>query len=396
VHKTLVVDPVLSPASAHRIIEAFGRFPAYTPSGTGSVAKKRERREGRRAARQAGGAGATSRTRGAAKHAGFTPSLDQRVDARLNFLRQGGLTGSDRDPLLAARHRYMRETLLDGDRIYAPGIEEYLSNRQLAEAARQLYGCDLVQPWNVYANVMLPGQELGLHTDTPEFRGAHRDFLPAWLLCAMHLSGLFERWRVRIATGITYLTGDEASGAFICYPDGPRRAPVRLPALRNSALVLDTDSVFHAVERVSGDDDPIRHIDANSRLVRTPKGRWALRCGEPGRLERVATYSGDELRVSLSWKAYCFVDEAERAARTADVDALTIDRVLDMMVDELIRRDRLRGPDHGLSDDDLGLLIIDEFIDFPPEPPRSSVTRPTTTQVTDAVSTEVDAVGAPY
>ena len=143
-------------------------------------------------------------------------------------MRQGGLRGALDDSRLSARHKYFRETLLDGNEVYAPGTEEYLANQCLAEAARRLFGRDLVVPWNVYANVMLPGQELGMHTDTPEFRGAHRDFLPNWFLCAMHLSGLFEPWRVRIATGITYLLGGEEGGAFLCYPDGIDHPPARL------------------------------------------------------------------------------------------------------------------------------------------------------------------------
>ena len=54
----------------------------------------------------------------------------------------------------------------------------------------------------VYANVVLPGQELSVHTDVPEFRGANRKHEPEWLLVVMPLSGLFERWRMPIATGV--------------------------------------------------------------------------------------------------------------------------------------------------------------------------------------------------
>jgi hypothetical protein len=49
---------------------------------------------------------------------------------------------------------------------------------------------------------MVPGQELALHTDVPEFRGANRKLHPQWLLVAMRHSGLFEDWRMPIATGV--------------------------------------------------------------------------------------------------------------------------------------------------------------------------------------------------
>ena len=44
----------------------------------------------------------------------------------------------------------------------------------------------------MYANLLLPGQELAVHTDVPEFRGANRKVIPQWLLVVMHHSGLFD------------------------------------------------------------------------------------------------------------------------------------------------------------------------------------------------------------
>ena len=186
-----------------------------------------------------------------------------------------------------------------------------------------------------------------------------------WFLCAMHLSGLFEPWRVKIATGITYLLGGEEGGAVLCYPDGIDRPPPRYGAALNTTLVLDSDSIFHGVELVPGSDHGIGQIDANTRLVPKGNGRWLLHCGAQGQLETVAVYSNEEVRLSLSWKAYCFTDEAERSPRTDSADTLTIEAILEMFVDELVVRGRLDGHDHALSEEELGMLIIDEFIRFP-------------------------------
>ena len=361
--EVLAVGPVVSPDAAARLIATCERYPVFTPSGTGSLVKKRHAGAARLAA-AVGGPNATVNPRTPTRRR-FAPGLRPREDSQVNFLRQGGLRGALDDSRLSARHKYFRETLLDGNEVYAPGTEEYLANQCLAEAARRLFGRDLVVPWNVYANVMLPGQELGMHTDTPEFRGAHRDFLPNWFLCAMHLSGLFEPWRVRIATGITYLLGGEEGGTFLCYPDGIDHPPARYEAALNTALVLDSDSIFHGVELLPGCDDAIGQIDANTRLVPKGNGHWLLRCGAPGQLETVAVYSSEELRLSLSWKAYCFADEAECHARTDSTDALTTEAILEMFVDELVVRGRLDSHDHALSEEELGMLIIDEFIRFP-------------------------------
>lgn len=361
----MVVDPVMSDGELERLIGVLEAFPLYTPSTTGSYGK----RQRRRAARAAGVVDDTPPPPplpGAIRGGGFAPGLGQRVDANQNYRRQGGLRNDHHDPLLGARSRYFRETLLDGPENYAPGVEEFLGNGALADAARRLTGRNLVEPWNVYANIMLPGQELGVHTDIPEFRGAHRDQLPGWLLCAMHLSGLFEPWRVRITTGVTYVLGDELGGAFLCFPDGPEGPAARYPCTDNTALVLDTDSVFHGVEKVSGEDSPaLGQIDRHTRLVPDGHGRWSLRCGPQGKLREVASYQRDELRVSVSWKAYCYADRAERDHRDSPEGALTLPVVIDMLVEELMARGRLTRKDHGLSDEELGMLIIDEFTRFP-------------------------------
>jgi hypothetical protein len=144
--------------------------------------------------------------------------------------------------------------------------------------------------------------------------------------------------------------------------------PQRFVPGRNTAIVLDTDSTFHGVELVPGWDETLRHIDRSSVLVPDGRGHWSLKCGTPGQLREVATYRTGQLRLSLSWKAYCFSDADEREAWSRGTDALTMECIIAVFVEELIRRGRLVGPDHGLSDEEFGLLVIGEFIRFPDEP----------------------------
>ena len=71
------------------------------------------------------------------------------------------------------------------------------------EAARTIQGRRVVVPVIVYANLMVPGQQLAVHTDVPEFRGANRKELPEWLLVVMHHCGLFDQWRMPIVTAVS-------------------------------------------------------------------------------------------------------------------------------------------------------------------------------------------------
>src|SRR5688500_13223905 len=150
---------------------------------------------------------------------------------------------------MAARTNYYRETYAYGDDLFAPGTEMLRDHAGFVEAAIQIHARPVVVPAIVYANILLPGQELAVHTDVPEFRGANRKIVPQWLLVAMRHSGLFERWRMPIATGIAYFGGGRG-GELAYYPDGAGGAARTYAPKHNTAVMLDTDTVFHGVDRV--------------------------------------------------------------------------------------------------------------------------------------------------
>ncbi len=181
--------------------------------------------------------------------------LTQRHDAVLNHLRTGGRRRRD-EPIaqLAARTNYFREEYAYGTAPLIDGIEPFLFHESFVDAARRVHGRAVIEPAIVFANLMVPGQELAVHTDVPEFRGANRKLHPQWLLVAMRHSGLFEEWRMPIATGVAWFhdadATNEKGGEFAFWPDGPGAAPVSRAVTTDTALVLDTDSVFHGVDPI--------------------------------------------------------------------------------------------------------------------------------------------------
>ena len=328
----IVLDPLLGPEGAAAVVDLWHRFPGYHPYSNEGF------------------------------DTSFAPELAQRYDAAVNFVRTGGRFArrDEPAPLLAARTNYFRETYAYGDDVEAPGIEPFLRSEALADAARTLHGRPVIEPAIVYANILLPGQELAVHTDVPEFRGANRKVVPQWLLVAMHHSGLFEGWRMPIATAIAYFGGGRG-GELAYYPDGPDGPPATYPPRHDTAVVLDTDSVFHGVDRVHGDESALSRLRPGMVLVHDGDRRWTLRDGD----EVLAVYTTDDLRYSVSWKAYCFADDDERRAWATHADDLTLDAILAVLVDDLCARGRLDDADHGLSDVELGRLLIDEYIRFP-------------------------------
>src|SRR6185503_16421449 len=176
-HHYQLFDPLLSPADADamvRLCERFGRYGMYSQEASESE---------------------------------IGQGLAQRHDAVMNFIKRGGRLGAD-EPLavLAARTNYFRESYAYGDEILIDGIEPFLRHEGFVDAARAVHGRPVIVPAIVYANILLPGQELAVHTDVPEFRGANRKKFPQWLMVAMHHSRLFDAWRMPIVTGVAWFS----------------------------------------------------------------------------------------------------------------------------------------------------------------------------------------------
>jgi hypothetical protein len=326
-----VLDPLLGPAAAEEMValwHGYGVYGQYSNEGFDT---------------------------------GFAPELAQRYDAAANFVRTGGRFGRrDGDVrLLAARTNYFRETYFYGEHTCSPGVESFRDHEGLLAAARALHGRPIAVPAIVYANILLPGQELAVHTDVPEFRGANRRIVPQWLLVVMRHSQLFESWRMPIATAIAYF-GDAGGGALAYYPDGPDGEAAVYPPKHDTAVVLDTDTVFHGVDRVAGDDAPLARLTPGMRLRADGDRRWSVLDRDGG---TVANYGSSDLRFSVSWKAYCFADEAEHRAWTDHSDDLSLDAILARLEDDLRARGRLDGPRP--ADAEYGKLLIDAYIRFP-------------------------------
>ncbi len=287
--------------------------------------------------------------------------LAQRQDALGNFLRTGGLARAAESPVaLAVRTSYFREEYAYGLDERIDGIGPFLHHPGFVEAAQAIHGRPVIEPAIAYANLMVPGQELAVHTDVPEFRGANRKLLPQWLLVVMHHSGLFAEYRMPIATAIAWFH-DCDGGELAYWPAGAESEVQRHRVRFNTAMVLDTDSVFHGVDRIADiPDDALPPIRPGTTLQFAGDRAWKLRAASG---ERLATYDWRQLRFSVSWKAYCFRDAHERDAWRDHRDDLTLDVVLDRLVDDLCTR--------GAADRDvardvaLGQLLIDEYITFP-------------------------------
>lgn len=286
---------------------------------------------------------------------GIGAGLVRRHDALMNYIRQGGAGSLEG---LAARINPYRRTLAELAEIFEPGAELLLHHEPFMEAAREVTGSEFVEPTMLYTNVMLPGQELPIHNDTPKYVGLDQTNCPEWLLVAMMHSGLFEDVRIRYAGAVSFW-GTCEGGDFLCYPDGPGGEVRRVPAKNNTAVVLDGDATFHGVASVGAPGAPTPEVELGMTLGPADDATWAVR--KDG--EVVEEIARSSLRISVQWKACCYADEADRGRKRAGEGALTRQSAVDQLVADMRSRARL-GKE--LPDDtQLALEMLDEYVSFP-------------------------------
>lgn len=305
----------------------------------------------------------------------FRSRLAGRFDASRNFTATGGRFGrhAEGPDALNRRTDYFRETYASGSTVSAHGIEFLMRHEALSEHARSLYGAAFVVPMMIYANVLTPGQELGLHTDVPEFRILRGTVLPPWLKVVMCHSHLFDDWRLRVATAVLYTEPPGVGGEFVYYPEGPNgRSTVTAPD-RGMSVMFDADTVFHGIDRVGSGSEGPPDIGAKSRLTHMGNRQWAL--GTPKATE-AQNLRSEDLRFSVSWKALCFADPSEHTRWRRGVDGLSLEQIVHGLLTELARRGRLHLPEDRLTNEEFGILCVDEFVRFPPPTESAGDVRP--------------------
>lgn len=289
--------------------------------------------------------------------AGWSQFLQGRADIKFTTLAKGGRFNRHH---LQKKAGQFRDAFAYGDDV-EPDVHALMQNSQFYEAALRIHPGCIVEPGIMFANFFVPGEVQAIHTDVPEFRGCNRTNCPEWMLVCMHHSGLFKRWYVPIATAISWYsnhTGGEL--AFYADPDIPA---VVHPTAFNSALVLDTDSVYHGVDPVGGQGVAPPVVPQDSLLAHKGGGRWCVTSmGKAVSGYEDLTWS--DLRMSVQWKAYCFANETARAAFKNHTDDLAPVDAWRLMVDVLVAAGKV---DKTESYDVLAQVLCSHFIRVPRE-----------------------------
>lgn len=244
------------------------------------------------------------------------------------------------------------------------GVAPILDSDRFAAAAQQLFGAEIVRPTTVYVNLtwQLPFPQGAGHTDVPAFRGFDRTRYPITFLTIMGLSGLFEAERVKVATAVAWFYRG-SDGGFEYWPRGVDGDSVlHEGAIDNTAIVADNDFMWHRVRPTGRVEDGMIPLTREAELVRRDRETWTIR--DQG--EEQASFPAEKMRVSLSWKAVVFDDEADRRRRDEHTDDIDLDEVLARFAaDFAARGEPLDIPADPVADQDFVRTLSNSYVHYP-------------------------------
>lgn len=290
----------------------------------------------------------------------MTLAGDEFVESRAS-LRAGARTGNvppfvqvvDGEPRIPPVFR----TTWGAEEQAVAGAATIVHNPRFIDAARQLYNAEVVRPYFTYVNINAPSGQYARHTDIPAFRGVGRDDYPTWLLnCMMH-SGCFDRWRVRIATAVCWYY-EGVGGEFSYWPEGWDGDMVTVDPPYNYGVMGDNDFMPHRVESIGAEADRANY-GFDAAITLTTDRKWVIE--EPGR--QAVHHGFNEVRVSLSWKAFVFADAVEAEVYDRHLDDLDESTLVATLAEDCARRGVAvpDGPD-ALARPEFGEQVRDTYL----------------------------------
>jgi len=297
-----------------------------------------------------------------------------RIDIGEHFLRFGGVEGmkEDYDVMLARLQSF-------GVYNFNPGkyeiVTKLFNSDTFQGAAKSVCPADkqFLDPFQFNFIMQVPGQSVALHLDAPYFWGASRFHYPQWLLAAMVFSGKFQEHFIDQVQVVAYLhewEWDESRAGTFVYWNESVRHPLSVRPIPLDGSVVDGSKTVHAASIYRpADVPPVMNKDANNKLQYHPdSGDWTV----SNDTHTLRTYSWDDLRISIVYRARCFADEAERDRyhATKDNDVMELDHILRTLAEGLVERKKVKSVEEAMAMDRLALatLILRTYITYPRPP----------------------------
>ena len=199
------------------------------------------------------------------------------------------------------------------------------------DAAGQLFSAKVVRPQSLTVNVMGPMEAGHRHVDVPSYRGFSQK-VPIWFPMVMGVSGLFDRWAVRVAGALTWFY-DGSDGEYEYWPQGiDHPSECERGPFGNTALFGDNDLMFHQVGSI-GDAHAFRDkvkLSLQSEIRPAGDG-WEIT--DDGSV--TSSLTREQVRISLLWRALTFRDQRQARIYDQHEDDLDIGTTVEMFCADL-------------------------------------------------------------
>lgn len=220
--------------------------------------------------------------------------------------------------------------------VYHPEIRDCFYNPDFIDEIADYWGVPYAKPSYMLFNICGPAPSDAPgppHLDAVNFRGVRTGQAPVWLQNMMGKSGLFTDHLVKMGQIITWwYTGE--NGTFTYWPEGPFGEPAVLEhPLVNKGVVVQNEMMFHRGDPVGAfDSPPIVGLKHRSTLgYDADDDRWHMRTDD----DVIRTYEPGDIRFLVHWSAELYADRDELRKSLDHSDDLTIDGVLDRLVDTM-------------------------------------------------------------
>jgi len=296
--------------------------------------------------------------------------LPGRIDIGRHYILGGGVQG-----LKEPYEDIVSRLLSFGRYIFDPSkyavVDELFHAEHFQNAAKAVCPAEkqYLDPFQFNFIVQVPGQTVALHVDGVYFWGATRFQFPQWLLAVMQFSGLFQDKFIDQIQVVGYFhrwePTEERGGQFV-YWDSEEVQPRTVPPKPLAGSIVDGSKTVHAATVYRpGVKAPRVNKSADLKLIYVGDDRWELL--ENGKVFQ--TYTTDDLRWTIVYRARCFANEEEavRFKNLPEEETMQLEDVLNILKNDMIKRGKMSENDTS-SRLDLAITLMDEYIKYPLSP----------------------------
>lgn len=307
--------------------------------------------------------------------------LPGRIDIARHYMLTGGVDGLKEDTTILAQRTqsFARYYWSNPNGTFShPVLQRLFDDKKFATFAASVCPKDkpVVDPFQATTVANVPGQTVPVHVDAVVFWGADRFHVPQWLLATMQFSDLFKEQFVDQIQVVAYFHNWEdkektRGGEFLWWEAGSDK-PKSIEPLPGSGSAVDGSKVLHTARLYRPDSKPPAIDKSATNILRhvPDSNTWELVAND----KKLTSYTEDDLRFSVVYRARCFRDEAEKQRfynQRRPEDMMPLETILDRLITNAVEKKLTRISVEEFKNLDrltMALELLDCYVKLPSSP----------------------------